>query len=190
MFRALTYLLLGWLLIAAVPGLARVLELTIMLPSTTAVLITHVAFAREEHPTTVGLAISIGLGYLEDIHQGAPVGTLALAHGLAFLAMRWVAARIALHGIVSRAVAAAATIAIVDLATWAILLVLAQPLGIDREALTYALWQTRWHLLATLLVAHPVWLLIDSLFALLRLDRRPVEATVSRREPPGISRGA
>lgn len=190
MFRALAYVLLGWLLIAAVPGLARVLELTIMLPSTTAVLITHVAFAREEHPTAVGLAIAIVLGYLEDVHQGAPVGTLALAHGLAFLAMRWVAARIALHGILSRSLAAAGTIALVDLATWAILFVLAQPLGIGREALGHALWQTRWHVLATLLVAHPVWLLIDSLFSLLRLDRRPVETTLSRRSRSGLTRGS
>ena len=181
MFRALAYLILGWLLIAAVPGLARVLEITVMLPSTTAVLITHIAFAREEHSTPVGLAIAIALGYLEDVHQGAPAGTLALAHGLCFLAMRWFSARFALHGIITRSIAALVAIVLIDVATWAILFAIADALGIERNALNHALWQTRWHALATFLVAHPVWMLIDGLLRVLRLDRRPVEATPTRR---------
>lgn len=182
MFRALAYVILGWLLIATVPGLARVLEITVMLPSTTAVLIAHIAFSRDEHPTPVGLAIAIILGYLEDVHQGAPVGTLALAHGLSFLAMRWFSARIAVHGVITRSIAALVAIALVDLATWAILFTLADSLGIQREALNHGLWQTRWHALATFLVAHPVWMLIDTLFSLLRLDRRLSEAPLTGRQ--------
>jgi hypothetical protein len=181
MFRALTYLALGWLLLAAVPALAQVLGLSIMLPATTAVLVTHVAFAREEHSTPAGLAVALLLGYLEDLHQGAPVGTLALAHGLAFLAMRWLAARIALRGIASRAAASMLAVLLVDAATWATLFTIADSLGVRRSALSDALWQTRWHALATALAAHPVWMLVDRVLGWLRLDRPAPEGTPTRR---------
>lgn len=180
MFRALAYLVIGWLFIAAVPGLARVLELTIMLPSTTAVVITHVAFSREEHGTPVGLALSIALGYLEDVHQGAPIGTLALAHGICFLVMRWFAARLALHGILTRSIAAMAAVIVIDLSTWAILFTLADSFGIERDALNHGLWQARWHALATFLCAHPVWLVVDAVLRVTRIDRRPVDVLTRR----------
>lgn len=180
LFRALAYVALGWLLMAAVAAFGHVFELSVMLPSTTAVLLVHLAFAREvgrdngrlgELPAK--LAIVTVLGYLEDLHQGAPLGVLVLAHQLSFLALHWAAGRIALHGWFSRAAAALAAVGLVDLATFATLTVLAEPMRIPREALVESLWQSRWHLLATFLVAHPVWVLAEWLFRRLRLDPQP-----------------
>ena len=169
LFRALAYIALGWLLIALVGGLGHVLELSVMLPSTTAVLLVHLAFTREgELPAK--LAVASVLGYLEDLHQGAPLGTLMLAHQLAFLALHWASGRLALHGWFSRGVAGLVAVAMVDLATWGTLMVLAETMRIPRDALMAALWQARWHLLATFLVAHPVWTLIQWILRKLRLD--------------------
>lgn len=171
-FRALAYIVLGWLLMAAVAGLGHVFALSVMLPSTTAVLLVHLAFSREgELPAK--LAVATALGYLEDLHQGAPLGTLILAHQLAFLALHYASGRLALHGWFSRAIAAVAAIGIVDLATWGTLMALAEPMRIQRDALMVGLWQARWHLLATFLVAHPVWLLTDWLLRKLRLQTEP-----------------
>ncbi|MFV8753035.1 hypothetical protein ACNOYE_21010 [Nannocystaceae bacterium ST9] len=169
-FRGLAYVLLGWLAMAAVASFGHVAHLSVMLPSTTAVLLVHLAFAREG-TLPAKLAIAAMLGYLEDLHQGAPLGTLMLAHQLTFLALHWSAGRLALHGWASRASAALVAVALIDLATWATLMVLAEPLRIPRDALMSALWQSRWHLLATFLVAHPVWVLTDSLLRALRIDR-------------------
>jgi hypothetical protein len=175
LFRALAYIALGWLLIAAVAGLGHVFELSVMLPSTTAVLLVHLAFSREgELPAK--LAIATVLGYLEDLHQGAPLGTLILAHQLCFLALYWASGRLALHGWLSRAAASLVAVGLVDLATWGTLMVLAEPMRIPRDALMAALWQARWHLLATFLVAHPVWLLTEWVFRKLRLDQSPTPA--------------
>ncbi len=184
-FRALAYLLLGWLLIAAVASLGHVFHLSVMLPSTTAVLLVHLAFSREG-TLPAKLAIAALLGYLEDLHQGAPLGTLMLAHQLCFLALHWAAARLALHGWLSRAFAALAAVALIDLATWATLMVLAEPLRIPREALMGALWQSRWHLLATFLIAHPVWLTTEWLLRVLRIERREQADKPSR--PPVTER--
>jgi hypothetical protein len=181
LFRALAYIVLGWLLLAAVAGLGHVFELSIMLPSTTAVLLVHLAFSREgELPAK--LAIATVLGYLEDLHQGGPLGTLILAHQLSFLALYWASGRLALHGWLSRAAAAMAAVAVIDLATWGILMVLAEPMRIPRDALMVSLWQARWHLLATFLVAHPVWLLTEWLLRRLRLEQSPTP------EPNGVTR--
>ncbi|HVI02588.1 MAG TPA: hypothetical protein VM869_27975 [Enhygromyxa sp.] len=178
LFRALAYIALGWLLMAAVAGLGHVFELSVMLPSTTAVLLVHLAFSREGGRAGGGelpakLAIVTVLGYLEDLHQGAPLGILILAHQLSFLALHWAAGRLALHGWFSRASAALAAVGLVDLATFATLTVLAEPMRIPREALLESLWQSRWHLFATFLVAHPVWVLTEWLFRRLRLDPQP-----------------
>jgi hypothetical protein len=174
LFRALAYIILGWLLMAVVAGLGHVFELSVMLPSTTAVLLVHLAFARErESELPAKLAIVTVLGYLEDLHQGAPIGVLILAHQLSFLALHWAAGRLALHGWLSRAAAALVAVGIVDLATWATLMALAEPMRIPRDALMDALWQSRWHLVATFLVAHPVWLLTERLFRRLRIDPAP-----------------
>lgn len=170
LFRTLAYLLLGWLLIAAVPALGYRFGVTVMLPATSAVLVTHLAFSREG-PLPWGLAVALGLGYLEDLHQGAPMGTLSLAHGLAFLAMRLASARFALRGLMSWTLASTLTIAAIDLVTWGILMVLADRLDISRDGLVHGLWEARWHVLATALVAYPLWLGTDRLFAALRLDR-------------------
>lgn len=170
LFRALAYILLGWLLIAAVAGLGHVMSLTVMLPSTTAVLLVHLAFSREgELPAK--LAVATALGYLEDLHQGAPIGTLILAHQLCFLALHWASGRLAVHGWFTRAAASLVAVGLIDLATWGTLMVLAEPMRIPREALMTSLWQARWHLAATFLVAHPVWLLVEWTFRRLRLDQ-------------------
>lgn len=188
LFRALAYIALGWLLMAAVAGLGHVFELSVMLPSTTAVLLVHLAFARDvgregapkggELPAK--LAIVTVLGYLEDLHQGAPLGVLILAHQLSFLALHWAAGRLALHGWLSRAAAALAAVGVVDLSTFATLSVLAEAMRIPRDALLESLWQSRWHLLATFLVAHPVWLLTEWVFRRLRLDPQPAPEEAAR----------
>ena len=174
MIRGFAYLVLGWLLIAVVGGLADVFSLTVMLPATSAVVITHIAFARTP-ALPIGLAVGIGLGYIEDLHQGAPVGTLTLAHGLAFLALRWFSRRFHIASWPVRAVASLAAVLLIDLLTFATLALLAEPLGVRREALWSALWSARWHLLATILVAPPVWSLLDRVLALLRLEETPPE---------------
>lgn len=172
MLRTFVYLMLGWILVAVVGGLADVLSLTIMLPATSAVIITHAAFSAG---TSVhfGLALAIALGYLEDLHQGAPTGVLSLAHGLGFLILRWVSGRFAITGWVTRAAAGLLAALLVDALTLAILLTLAEPLEVPREALLNATRVLHWHALATLLVAPPLWSGIDRLLVALRLDDRP-----------------
>jgi cell shape-determining protein MreD len=168
MLRWLTYLTLGQLLLALVGGLAHAGQLTRMLPSVAAVLVTHVAFSSA-CSTPLGLAIAIALGYLEDLHQGAPVGTLALAHGLVFLLLRRLSDRVALPGALARAAAAAVAVAAVDLLTWALLWLVSDALGARREALHQGLLDARWHALATALFAPPVWSLHDQLLTRLGL---------------------
>lgn len=172
MLRWFTYVVLGWLLIALVGGLADVMDLTIMLPATSAVVVTHVAFARGAS-LPFGLAVAIALGYLEDLHQGAPIGTLCLAHAFAFLLLRWASARLHLRGWILRAVASTFAVVLVDALTWLTLFALAEPFGLRREALVASVTDARWHALATLLVTPPVWGLIERVFALLRLEDRP-----------------
>jgi len=167
MLRGVAYILLGWLLLALEGGLAEVLSLTLMLPATSAVVITHAAFAREVS-TPLGLAAAVALGYLEDLHQGAPVGLLSLAYGITFLALRWSARRIHLHGWLLQALASLIGAAIVDLLTLMLLLGLSESLGVRREAVFAA--PLRWHGLATLLAAPPVWALLDRVFGWLHFD--------------------
>lgn len=172
MFRFLAYVIIGWLLIAALGAAAHVFGLTVMLPSSSAVLVAHAAFSGGS-TAPIGLAVAICLGYLEDLHFGAPVGTLSLAHGLAFLVMHWAAGRVDLRGWGMRAVACTFATAVIDLATWAILMALADALGARREALTVALLDVKWHAFATLLVAPPLWGGMSALFRVLRLRPAP-----------------
>jgi hypothetical protein len=160
MLRALATVLLGWFLLASVAGLGHSLGLTVMLPATSAVLLTRTAFAREL-AVPLGLAVALALGYLEDIHQGTPTGALSLAHGLAYLLTMWAATRIAVDGPIVRAFAAGLVAGLVDLLTFAELMLLAEPLGIDARALLNALPAVRWHALATVLAAPAVWWLAD-----------------------------
>lgn len=176
MFRAVAYVVLGWVLIAVVGGLADVFDLTIMLPATTAIVITHAAFAPTTN-LTGGLAIAVVLGYLEDLHQGAPMGTLCMAHALTFLALRWLAGRLQLGGWTLRSLVSLLAVVLVDVCTVAVLVLLADPLGLRRDALFSALPQMRWHALATLLAAPPVWTLIGRVFVALRLEQPPEGAS-------------
>jgi cell shape-determining protein MreD len=170
--RGFCYVVFGWFLIAVVGGLAEVFGITVMLPATSAVIVTHVAFSRTRS-VPYGLTIAIALGYLEDLHQGAPVGTLTLAHALTLLVLHYASGRVAVRGVVMRAVASAAAVLLVDAFTFAILLTLAEPLAVGRTALVAAAATIHWHVLATLLVAPPVWAAFDRGFELLRLDDRP-----------------
>jgi len=172
MLRAFVYVVLGWLLIALTGGMADVLSLTVMLPATSVVIVTYAAFSPHTS-VHAGLAVAIGLGYLEDLHQGAPIGTLALAHGLTFLLLRWASGRFAITGFIMRAVAGLLSAVLLDAVTLAILLVLADPLGVPREALLGVTSVLHWHVLATMLVAPPLWAGVDRLLAALRLDDRP-----------------
>ncbi len=179
LFRTLAYILIGWLLLAAVPALGLKLGITVMLPSTTAVLLAHLAFSRQGS-LPWALSVATTLGYLEDFHQGAPLGTLAFAHGLALVGLRWTAARIAVRGIFSRTMAALATVVVIDLVTWAILMLLADALGFSRDSLLQSLWLARWHILATVLVAHPVWVLVRWSFRILGVDQPPPSDVAGR----------
>jgi hypothetical protein len=174
MIRIAAYVLLAWGLIALVGGLAEVLDLTVMLPLATAILVAHVAFSPGA-PLPMGLGLAVTFGYLSDLHQGAPVGTLTLAHALTFLALRWLARRVDSRTWVVRGLVAAAATVGVDLVALLTLLILADAFSIDRDALVTALWDLRWHALATGLLAPPVWSLTDRFFAALRLDDRPPE---------------
>ncbi len=169
MIRALTYLIVGWILIAVVGGLADVFMITVMLPATSVVVLTHIAFSRAL-PLPLGLALAIAFGYLEDLHQGAPVGTLTLAYALAFMALSWAAERLAISGWPTRMLSAFLAVLLVDLLTAGILLALADPLGLRRDTLGAALWEARWHCIATALVAPPVWTLFERLFTLLKIQ--------------------
>ena len=172
MLRWLAYVISGWLLIALVGGLADVMHLTIMLPATSAIVVTHVAFARGTS-VPFGLSVAIALGYLEDLHQGAPMGTLCLAHAFAFLLLRWASARLHLRGWILRGVASVFAVLLVDVLTWAVLFTLSEPLGLRREALVSSLSDSRWHALATMLAAPPVWAFVERVFTLLRLEDKP-----------------
>ena len=171
MLRAVAYLLLGWVLLALVGALADVLDLTMMLPATSAILVAHVAFSRGAS-TGFGLALSIALGYLEDLHQGAPIGSMTLAHAAAYLVLRQTAVRFALGGWVMRAGMGAVAVALIDVALWAILMTLSESLSVRRDALMGALLDVRWHVLATVLATPPVWSLVDWLLRTLHLDDR------------------
>ncbi|MCR9163385.1 MAG: hypothetical protein ACE37F_20330 [Nannocystaceae bacterium] len=169
MIRAFTYLIVGWVLIAVGGGLADVFMITVMLPATSVVVLTHIAFSRAL-PMPLGLALAIALGYLEDLHQGAPIGTLTMAYALAFVALSWAAERLAITGWPTRMLSAFVSVLVVDLLTAAILVALAEPLGLRRDALWTALWDARWHCIATALVAPPVWTLFERLFILLKIQ--------------------
>ncbi|MBL4685571.1 MAG: hypothetical protein JKY37_13335 [Nannocystaceae bacterium] len=172
MLRAFVYIVLGWLLIALVGGMAEVLDVTVMLPATSAVIVTHVAFSRSAS-VPAPLCVAVALGYLEDLHQGAPIGTLTMAYAVTYLALRWVSARLALTGWVLQGLVALATVVFVDLVTFGVLIAMADAFGVRREALVTSLFSVHWHALATLLVAPPVWSLIDRTMARLKLDERP-----------------
>ncbi len=165
MIRAALYTLLGWTLLASVAGLGHSFGLTVMLPATSAVLLAHLAFTRELS-LPLGVAVAVALGYLEDQHQGTPIGALSLAHGLAFLLTVWAGTRIAVEGAVVRALAAGLVAVLIDLITFGELMLLAQRLGVDSRALVHALPQLSWHALATVLAAPAVWLLADVVLGL------------------------
>lgn len=178
MIRAPAYVILGWVLIAIVGGMADVLSLTVMLPATSAIIVTHVAFSRGV-TLPLGLAVAVALGYLEDLHQGAPTGVLCLAHAVTFVAMRWTSRRVHLGGWVLRCLATLLSVVLVDLLTFCILMVLADTLGARRAALLDALQAARWHALATVIATPPVWALVDRVFTSLRIDDDPVGSSWS-----------
>jgi cell shape-determining protein MreD len=158
--RPLIYIALGWLLLAAVGGLGHTLGLTIMLPATSAALVAHVVFGRDLS-LPAGLFVAVALGYLEDLHQGTPVGLLSLAYGLACCALVWSSRRLAVEGPVARALAAGVTAALIDLITFALLFAVRRRLGVEGGALVAGLIQARWHALATVLAAPAVFHLAD-----------------------------
>ncbi len=171
MLRAFVYIVIGWVLIAVVGGLAEVFDLTVMLPATSAVIVTHVAFSRHAS-VPASLFVAVALGYLEDLHQGSPLGTLTLAYAVTYLALHWASARLALTGWVLRGLIALAAVVLVDVATFGVLMVMADAFEVQRDALVAALFGVHFHALATLLVAPPVWSLVDRTMALLKLDER------------------
>jgi cell shape-determining protein MreD len=126
----------------------------------------HAAFFRPTRDAGLpyGLAIAVVLGYLEDLHQGAPTGVLCLAHALLYMILHWASGRLALPTIATRAAAAAAAVAILDLVTFATLFGFAEQLELRRETLVAALQGTHWRMLVTAIGAYPIWLVLDAVF--------------------------
>jgi hypothetical protein len=181
-FRFLAYVFTGWLLMAAVSGLAPVLHLSIVLPATTAILLTHLAFS-DSGDLHWGLGIAVTLGYLEDLHQGAPIGLLCLVHALSWLAVYLAARRFTLVGPASRILAATAVAGGIDLLTYILLIALAEPLGFTTDALNAAWVHVGWHLVGTALFVPAVWLLADKFSSVLDelLHREPLTVDGGRR---------
>ena len=167
MLRAAALIALGWILMAAVAGLGHAFGLTLALPATSVVLVTHLAYDRERS-LPFGLAVVIALGYLEDLHQGLPTGALALAFALVYLLLAWTSLRLAPTGLVIRAITAGLACLLVDLLTWVILTLLADPLGVAREGLAAGLRTIHWHALATLLAAPAISGILGGLEGLAR----------------------
>lgn len=194
--RPLTYIALGWLLLAAVGGLGHALGLTVMLPATSAALVAHLVFdprragseGEREFALPTALAVAVALGYLEDIHQGAPRGLLSLAHALTCLALVWSRRRLAVEGPLARALAAGAAAALVDLFTFALLFAVRRRLDLDAAALVDGLVLARWHVLATVLAAPAVFLLAELALGLHDRTRRPARVFAPRfRRPRDLS---
>lgn len=172
MLRGFTYVIIGWLLIAVGGGLADVLSLTIVLPATSAVVLAHAAFAGQRE--LVGpLAVAVSLGYIEDLHQGAPVGVLSMAFALSYLVLYRAAARVAVQGWAMRTLMSLLAVVLVDSFTLATLLLLADPLAVRPDAIWPMMYGLRWHIIATALVAPPVWSLLQWLFVMFRLEAGP-----------------
>ena len=198
LYRGLLYVAVGWLLTAAVAGLGKTLGITVMLPATSAALLIHMVFRAgpeghplEAAPLPADLAAALALGYLEDLHQGLPTGTLTLAYGLTLLAMRWADGRLSIRGPIGRAAMALVACALIDLITWAVLLSLSGPLGLPPGVLDAGLATTHWHALATMLATPAIWAIIDGALRLsLRVSRllqrpsAPVQRIAGRRPPP------
>ena len=170
MLRASLLIALGWILSAGIAGLSHAFAITLMLPATSVILLCHVAFDHERS-LPAGLTVAIILGYLEDLHQGLPTGTLTLSFALVYLVLSWLSLRLAVSGNMFRALTALVACFAVDLLTWAILMVLADPLGISREGLKSGLRMIHWHALATMLAAPAVWGMIAGLDAFVRRRR-------------------
>ncbi len=171
MLRALTFVFLGWFLVAAVAGLGQALSLTVMLPAASAAAITHLACAElprnlREFDLPIDLGLAMLLGYLADLHEGFPAGTLCLAHGVTYLGVRWAAGRLSLEGLFSRAVVTALATLAIDLIAWVALTSVLAAAGVGQESLTRSLWVLHWHALATLLAAPTIWWLFDTAYRL------------------------
>lgn len=176
LFRVLTYVFLGWLLMGFVAGLGPVLHLSVLLPATSAILLAHFAFSDHRH-LHWGLATAVCLGYLEDLHQGAPIGVLATVHAVGWLGLYRASTRFTLVGPLSTLLAATATCVVFDLGTWALLTLFAAQLGFGRPALNLALLDIGWHALATALFVPAVWWVADKLSA--QLDELLLEETIT-----------
>lgn len=185
MLRALALVALGWFLMAAVAGLGHAFGLTLALPATSVVLVTYLAYEREGSLPR-GLAVTIALGYLEDLHQGLPTGTLSLAYALVYLFLAWTSLRLALTGLVFRALTAALACLAVDLLTWALLFLLADALDINREGLAAGLRTIHWHAIATALAAPAIWGILGVLEVLTRRlgGQAPTPQRVHPQRPP------
>lgn len=184
-FRLLVYVFTGWFAMAAVAGLAPVLQLSVMLPATSSILLVHLAFSRWSH-LHWGLALAVALGYLEDLHQGAPMGVLSTAHAVGWLLLYRASKRFTLVGPLSRVAAATIFTALVDMLTWLLLILLAPALGFGRGALNAAWAQELWHLVATACFVPALWLIADKCINLLDdlLLRDVVTVDGGRRSKP------
>jgi cell shape-determining protein MreD len=177
MIRASLYILVAWVLIALIGGVATAFGITVMLPAASAVVIAHLGFSQRR--TLAGdLATAIAIGYLEDLHQGGPVGLFAVAYALTLLLLKWASERLHLGSWWTRAAMGAISIVLVDLTAWSTLVLLAERLGMRRDALVVALGDLHWHALATLLVSPVVWSLLDRVLERFRVAEGPGEPPI------------
>lgn len=186
MFRGLAYVILGWVLIAAVGSLGHIMHITAVLPSTTIALLLHLGFSGRRARITLvfGLAVALVLGYLEDLHQGGPPGILSLTYGLTYLLVHVAARRFAVDGWRARMAAGVVLCFLTDLCTWGLLSALSGGLKLSTSGLRSGLSLMPWRALETGLIVNPVWLLADLIFPRIRPGRRGSKGQIlSERSP-------
>ncbi len=160
MLRGFFYLFLGWVIILVVGGLAAALGLTIMLPVPAAIVLTHLLTEDRAAPP-VGLFVAMSLGYVVDVHQGAPVGASSLAYGIVFLLARPAIMRLSLRGWFARGLVCACLAVALDLGLWVVLALLSEWLQILPGALDDGFSMFPWRALATALLVPPLWVILD-----------------------------
>jgi cell shape-determining protein MreD len=163
------YVLAGWIASAAVASLAHEAHFSLVLPQTSAILVVHSVFAFPHLTSRQHLAVAIALGYLDDLHHQAIIGSSTLAHVFAYALVAWIAPRISTQGQLVRMGVAGLASATIVLVIGCVSLLMAPRLGFSKETLLAAWPQGLWQVLATVLVTSPLWLVMDWLLRLVRI---------------------
>ena len=160
---ALIYILTSWILSAIVAGFGQGFHLTIMLPLTSAICLTHYVFQHRR--SRIGfMAFALILGYLEDIQQVMPVGTLTLVYLAAAILLMGLQRRFSLEGAWRSMITLFLLVVFIDTCTWLILFALSEQFSFNVGALRQTLTTVHWHALATMLATPVIWFVLDRIF--------------------------